>query len=59
MGNDPRTFGHDDKRTQAKYKRGLQQLLECGLLEELSEDVFEVTDAGYLAADEIMVNQER
>jgi hypothetical protein len=32
-------------------------LRQAGLLDRLSEGVFEVTDDGYLVADEIMVNQ--
>jgi hypothetical protein len=57
MGDGGRSIARDDRRTQAKYKHAIKQLVACGLLERLSQDVFEVTDAGYLAADEIMVSQ--
>jgi hypothetical protein len=57
MGDTPRTFSHDDRRTQARYKRAVDELVQAGLLEHLSESVLDVTDAGYLAADEIMVSR--
>jgi hypothetical protein len=43
-----------DQRTAAKFKRAVSQLLQAGLAEQLSKEVFEVTYEGYLAADEIM-----
>jgi hypothetical protein len=57
MGDTPLTIGHEDRRTQAKYNRAIKELVGCGLLERASEDVLDVTDEGYLAADEIMVSQ--
>jgi hypothetical protein len=57
MGDDGREIPNDDGRTPAKYKRALKELRQAKLLDRLSEGVFEVTDEGYLVADEIMVNQ--
>jgi hypothetical protein len=57
MGDASRTFKHDDRRTQAKYRRAIQELVGLGLLEQVSDSVLDVTDEGYLVADEIMVNQ--
>jgi hypothetical protein len=56
MGNKGRTIPHDDARAQAKYKHGITQLTGCGLLEQVSKDIFAVTYDGYLAADEIIVS---
>jgi hypothetical protein len=55
MGDSGLTIPNADGRTQARYRRAIKELRQAGLLERLSEDVFEVTDEGYLAADEIAV----
>jgi hypothetical protein len=57
MGDVGRTIPNGDGRTQAKYKRAVTELRQARLLDYLSKGVFEVTDEGYLAADEIMVSQ--
>jgi hypothetical protein len=57
MGDDGRNIPNDDGRTQAKYKRAIKELRQARMLDRLSEGVFEITDEGYLVADEIMVNQ--
>ena len=49
------TFGSDDRRTQAKYKQGINQLINAGFLEHVSAELHEVTAAGYLAADDLAV----
>jgi hypothetical protein len=46
-----------DRRSEAKYKHALDQLVTCGLAERLSKDALEVTYEGYLAADEIMARR--
>lgn len=50
-----KTFGSDDRRTQAKYKQGIKQLIDVGFLEHVSAELHEVTAAGYLAADDLAV----
>jgi hypothetical protein len=57
MGDDGRTIPNEDGRTQAKWKRAVRELREARLLDRHSEGVFEVTDEGYLAADEIIVSR--
>jgi hypothetical protein len=57
MGDTTRTFSHEDRRTQAKYRRALQELSSLGFLDGYCEDFLDVTYAGYLAADEIMVSR--
>ena len=49
-------FGSDDRRTQAKYKQGLSQLIEIGFLGHVSAEFYEVTADGYLAADDLAVD---
>lgn len=51
-----KTFDSDDRRMQAKYKQGVKQLINTGLLEHVSAELYEVTDYGYLAADELAVD---
>jgi hypothetical protein len=62
VGGGPLVIGQD-KRLQAKYKHAIRQLVTCALLEQVSADgattIFEVTDEGYLAADELTVGQGR
>jgi hypothetical protein len=57
MGATALAIGDDDRRTQAKYTHAIKQLVRAGLLARLSRDVMDVTEAGYLAADEIMVSR--
>jgi hypothetical protein len=57
MGATPLTIGHDDRRTQAKYKQAIEQLVGAGLLAHRSKNLLDVTEAGYVAADEIMVSR--
>ena len=57
-GSHPVFFTPGDRRSEATYKHALEQLVTCGLVEQESQTVFWVTYLGYLAADEIMVNQE-
>lgn len=47
-------FSHDDHRRQARYKKALDQLLQCRLIEWRCDQILDVTYAGYLAADEIL-----
>jgi hypothetical protein len=47
-------FSYDDHRRQAKYKKALDQLLQCRLVEWRCDQILDVTYAGYLAADEIL-----
>ena len=49
------TFDSDDRRTQAKYKQGVSQLIAAGFLEHVSAELYEVTAEGYLAADDLAV----
>jgi hypothetical protein len=58
-GNRRLLIGNTDKRGQAKHRQALKELVACGLLERLSADHLEVTQEGYLAADEIKVGQMR
>jgi hypothetical protein len=51
------TVGHDERRKQARYNRAVHELEAAGLLERCSDCILDVTDAGYLAADEILVNR--
>lgn len=57
LGGGERAIRPKDQRTAAKYKHALKQLLQCGLVEATADGVYEVTYEGYLAADELMVNQ--
>jgi hypothetical protein len=52
--------GIGDARSQAKYKRALKQLSSCGVIDatDYRGEIFEVTDEGYLLADEIMSRSE-
>lgn len=47
-------FSHDDHRRQARYKKALDQLLQCRLAEWRCDQILDVTYAGYLAADEML-----
>lgn len=47
-------FSCDDHRRQARYKKALDQLLQCHLVEWRCDQILDVTYAGYLAADEIL-----
>ena len=47
-------FSYGDHRNQARYKKALDQLIQCGLLEWRCDEILDVTYAGYLAADEIL-----
>lgn len=47
-------FSYEDHRLQAKYKKALEQLVQCNLLEWRGESLLDVTYDGYLAADEIL-----
>lgn len=47
-------FDYHDHRLQARYKKALDQLLLCRLLEWRCDQILDVTYAGYLAADEIL-----
>ena len=42
-----------DRRAQARYRAGFNRLLQSGLIEHIRDELFEVTDDGYLAADEL------
>jgi hypothetical protein len=44
----------DDHRRQARYKKALDQLLQCSLVEWRCEQILDVTYAGYLTADEML-----
>jgi len=56
MGAVRRETGND-RRMQAKYKHGIKQLVECGMLEYVSPTHLDVTYDGYLAADEILTSE--
>ena len=43
----------EDRRSRARYKHGLKQLLDSRLLDQVSDELYEVSYDGYLAADEI------
>jgi hypothetical protein len=47
-------FSYDDHRKQARYKKALDQLLQCRLIEWRCDQILDVTYAGYLAADEML-----
>jgi hypothetical protein len=47
-------FDHHDHRLQARYKKALEQLLQCKLLEWRCDQILDVTYEGYLAADEFL-----
>lgn len=47
-------FDYHDHRLQARYKKALDQLLRCRLLEWRCDQILDVTYDGYLAADEIL-----
>jgi hypothetical protein len=47
-------FEYHDHRLQAKYKKALEQLLQCKLLEWRCDQILDVTYEGYLAADEFL-----
>jgi hypothetical protein len=47
-------FDYHDHRLQARYKKALEQLLQCRLLEWRCDQILDVTYEGYLAADEIL-----
>ncbi len=47
-------FAYDDHRRQARYKKALDQLLQCHLVEWRCDQILDVTYAGYLAADEML-----
>src|SRR5262245_28545769 len=47
-------FSYDDHRRQARYKKALDQLLQCRLVEWRCDQILDVTYAGYLAADEML-----
>jgi predicted nucleotide-binding protein len=52
-GNSRWTIQPDDARKQAKYRRAIKELVARRLLEERFQDVFEVTDNGYIVAERI------
>jgi hypothetical protein len=56
-GNRRLLITENEKRKQAKYRQAVKELVRCGLLEELPEKHFELTDQGYLAADEIAASR--
>jgi hypothetical protein len=43
-----------EHRRQARYKKALDQLLQCRLVEWRCDQILDVTYAGYLAADEML-----
>lgn len=47
-------FSCEDHRRQARYKKALDQLLQCRLVEWRCDQILDVTYAGYLAADEML-----
>jgi hypothetical protein len=47
-------FSYDDHRQQARYKKALDQLLQCRLVEWRCDQILDVNYAGYLVADEIL-----
>jgi HNH endonuclease len=47
-------FSYEDHRQQARYKKALDQLLQCRLVEWRCDQILDVTYAGYLVADEMM-----
>lgn len=55
MVGNGKTFQSDDRRLQAKYRQGFKQLVETGLLDHVSAELYEVNADGYLVADELAV----
>jgi hypothetical protein len=55
MGSEALGIGHEKRRLQAKYKKAVKDLDRCGFLEHSGRACWDVTDEGFLAADEIMV----
>jgi hypothetical protein len=47
-------FSCDSHRQQAKYRKALDQLLQCRLVEWRCDQILDVTYSGYLAADEML-----
>lgn len=47
-------FDYHDHRLQARYKKALEQLLQCRLLEWRCDQILDVTYEGYLASDEFL-----
>lgn len=47
-------FSYEDHRRQARYKKALDQLLQCRLVEWRCDQILDVTYAGYLAPDEML-----
>lgn len=58
-GDKGKTIPNEDGRGQAKHKKALRQLEQCGLIEEVSSGIYEVTYEGYLAADELEATSEQ
>lgn len=58
-GDKGKKIANDDGRGQARHKKALRQLEQCGLIEEVNSDIYEVTDEGYLAADELEATSEQ
>jgi len=52
-GNSKRLNPHQDNRRTAEFKRGLNQLLDRGLVDYDSPTMFWLTTEGYLLADEL------
>ncbi len=52
-------FGTEDRREQARYLAGLEELESSGFASYDSESLREVTHAGYLKADEILAEHGR
>ena len=51
------SFPNDgSQRSRAKYRAAVQQLNELRLIEELSDAMHEVTDSGYVKADELLAS---
>jgi hypothetical protein len=42
-----------DRRSQARFKAAIDQLIHFGLLDRLSDEIFDLTYDGYLVADEL------
>jgi hypothetical protein len=47
-------FSYNDHRRQARYKKALDQVLQCRMVEWRCDQILDVTYAGYLAADEML-----
>ena len=56
-GNRDCPYDIENKRSQAKYKAALRELKNQGLIEKVSDAIYEVAYMGYLLSDEIASSQ--